>query len=118
MNKFAGVTIFGIALAVMLALGIPGKANAFANDNGTNGRLILAGGLDISVGGGGVNVDINKDKSEQEREQASGEHHCVSHCRHHYEERLKECNDPGHEHHRRCEEWAREREQECLNTCK
>jgi hypothetical protein len=44
--------------------------------------------------------------------------HCVSHCRHHYEERLKECNDPGHEHHLHCEEWAREREQECLNTCK
>ena len=44
--------------------------------------------------------------------------HCVSHCRHHYEERMRECNDPGHEHHHRCEEWAREREQECLNTCK
>jgi hypothetical protein len=44
--------------------------------------------------------------------------HCVSHCRHHYEERMRECNDPGHEHHHRCEQWAREREQECLNTCK
>ncbi|MGC9967233.1 MAG: hypothetical protein ABSE08_17695 [Syntrophobacteraceae bacterium] len=45
------------------------------------------------------------------------EHHCVGHCRHHYEERLKECNEPGHEHHHRCEEWAREREKECLEHC-
>ena len=45
------------------------------------------------------------------------EHHCVSHCRHHYEERLNECNEPGHEHHHRCEEWAREREKECLDKC-
>ena len=50
--------------------------------------------------------------------QASEEHHCVSHCRQHYEERLRECSEPGHEHHNRCEAWAREREKECLNTCK
>ena len=49
--------------------------------------------------------------------QAAEEHHCVSHCRHHYEERMRECNDPGHEHHHRCEEWAREREKECLDQC-
>jgi hypothetical protein len=44
--------------------------------------------------------------------------HCVSHCRHHYEERLKECNEPGHPQHNKCDRWAREQEQECLNTCK
>ena len=49
--------------------------------------------------------------------QAAEEHHCVSHCRQHYEERLKECSEPGHEHHHRCEEWAREREKECLDQC-
>jgi hypothetical protein len=49
--------------------------------------------------------------------QAAEEHHCVSHCRHHYEERLRECNEPSHEHHKRCEEWAREREKECLEKC-
>jgi hypothetical protein len=49
--------------------------------------------------------------------QAAEEHHCVSHCRHHYEERLRECTEPGHEHHNRCEEWAREREKECLEKC-
>ena len=46
-----------------------------------------------------------------------GEHHCVRYCRHHYEERLAECSQPGHEHHHRCEEWARERERECLENC-
>jgi hypothetical protein len=49
--------------------------------------------------------------------QAAEEHHCVSHCRQHYEERMRECNEPGHEHHHRCEEWAREREKECLDKC-
>jgi hypothetical protein len=49
--------------------------------------------------------------------QAAEEHHCVSHCRHHYEERLRECSEPSHEHHHRCEEWAREREKECLEKC-
>ena len=45
------------------------------------------------------------------------EHYCVGHCRHHYEERLAECSEPGHEHHHRCEEWAKERERECLENC-
>jgi hypothetical protein len=49
--------------------------------------------------------------------QAGGEHRCIGYCRHHYEDRLRECNDPGHEHHHRCEEWAREREKECLDKC-
>ncbi|SPF50663.1 exported hypothetical protein [Syntrophobacter sp. SbD1] len=45
------------------------------------------------------------------------EHYCVGHCRKHYEERLAECSEPGHPHHHRCEEWAREREHECLDAC-
>ena len=49
--------------------------------------------------------------------QAAEEHHCVSHCREHYEERIRECKEPGHEHHNRCEEWAREGEKECLEKC-
>ncbi len=51
---------------------------------------------------------------EEEREH---EHHCVRHCRHRYEERLRECMEPEHEHHHRCKEWARERERECLEHC-
>jgi hypothetical protein len=44
--------------------------------------------------------------------------HCVSHCREHYDQSLRECNEPKHPHHNKCDKWAREREQECLNTCK
>jgi hypothetical protein len=45
------------------------------------------------------------------------EHYCAGHCRKHYEERMRECNEPGHPQHHRCEEWAREREKECLDEC-
>ena len=48
---------------------------------------------------------------------ADEEHYCVRHCRRHYEERLRECWEPDHPHHYRCEAWAREREQECLEEC-
>lgn len=50
-------------------------------------------------------------------EAQAGEHRCVRHCRRHYEERVRECNEPGHPHHRRCEHWARERERDCLDKC-
>ena len=43
--------------------------------------------------------------------------HCVSHCRDHYKQSLVECNEPGHPHHNKCDKWAREREQECLEKC-
>ena len=68
MNRIASISIFGMALAVLLALGGPGKANAFVNDNCSNGCVILAGGLDISIGEGGVGVGINSDRADQERE--------------------------------------------------
>ncbi len=45
------------------------------------------------------------------------EHYCVGHCHRYFEERMKECNEPEHPHHHRCKEWAREREQECLDNC-
>jgi FtsZ-interacting cell division protein ZipA len=44
--------------------------------------------------------------------------HCVSNCREHYNQSLRECNEPNHPNHNKCDKWAREREQECLNTCK
>ncbi len=47
----------------------------------------------------------------------AAEHYCVGHCRKHYEESLRECSEPGHMNHHRCEEWARERERECLDDC-
>jgi len=50
-------------------------------------------------------------------EALADEHYCVGHCRRHFEERMKECNEPAHPHHHRCEEWARERERECLDNC-
>ena len=44
--------------------------------------------------------------------------HCVTRCRDHYNKSLVECNEPGHSHHNKCDKWAREREEECLSTCK
>jgi len=44
--------------------------------------------------------------------------HCVSHCREQYNQSLRECNEPKHPNHNKCDKWAREREKECLNTCK
>jgi hypothetical protein len=66
MKRIASLYLFGIALAVVLAFGIPGNANAFVND--TNSRLILVDGLEISIGDGGVGIDIDKDKTDQDRD--------------------------------------------------
>ena len=44
--------------------------------------------------------------------------HCVSHCREQYNQSLRECNEPMHPNHNKCDKWAREQEQQCLNTCK
>ena len=90
MNRIASVYFFGIALAVVLAFGIPGNANAF--DNGTSGRIILAGvgagfdlggvvGAGVGIGDGGVGAgahvgglgagadigDPDRDRYERER---------------------------------------------------
>jgi len=59
MKRIAGVYFFGIALAAVLAFGIPGNANAI--DNGTNGRIILAGfGVGVDIGGVGAGVGIGE----------------------------------------------------------
>ena len=47
----------------------------------------------------------------------SGEHRCVRHCRRVYEDRMYECGQPDHPHHNRCQRWAYERQQECLDRC-
>jgi len=44
--------------------------------------------------------------------------HCVSHCREHYQQSLAECNESGHPNHNKCDKWAREQEQKCLNECR
>ena len=44
--------------------------------------------------------------------------HCVSRCHENYAQSLRECNEPNHPNHNKCDKWAREREQECLNTCR
>ena len=57
MKRIASVSFFGMALAVVLFFGIPGNANAF--DNGTSGRIILAGaeaGFDVFGVGAGVDI--------------------------------------------------------------
>ncbi len=59
MNRIASVFFFVIAFAVVLGLGIPCKASASINDNGTHGRLILAGiGAGFDVGGVGAGAGI------------------------------------------------------------
>ena len=70
MKRIAGVYFFGIALAAVLAFGIPGNANAI--DNGTNGQIILAGfGVGVDVGGVGAGVDIgDSDANRYDRERA------------------------------------------------
>ena len=69
MYRIACVSIFGIALAVVVALGVPGKANAFVNDNGANSGMILTADLGISIGeGGGVGIDVNRDRGDRDRE--------------------------------------------------
>ncbi len=64
MNRIVISALFGIALAVVLAFGMPGRASAFANN--TNGRLVLVG-ADITLGPGGIGIDTDKDKAERQR---------------------------------------------------
>lgn len=44
--------------------------------------------------------------------------HCAKHCSERYKQDLVECNEPHHQHHGKCEKWAREHEQDCLASCK
>jgi hypothetical protein len=45
------------------------------------------------------------------------EHDCIGNCSDHYKQSLVECNEPHHPKHNKCDKWARERQQECLNIC-
>jgi len=45
------------------------------------------------------------------------EHYCVGHCSQEYKERLAECKNKKHEHHKDCKKWAKDRERECLQEC-
>ncbi len=58
MNIKAGLFFLGAAFALVLALGIPSRANAFVN--GTGGRLILVDDVGIRIGPG-IGVDIGGD---------------------------------------------------------
>jgi hypothetical protein len=49
--------------------------------------------------------------------QAAGEHHCAGNCRDRFNESIKECNEPDHPQHNKCDKWAREREKKCLEQC-
>jgi hypothetical protein len=49
--------------------------------------------------------------------QATGEHHCAGNCRDRFNESIKECNEPNHPNHNKCEKWARESEEKCLAQC-
>ena len=61
----ASVSFFGIALAVVLALGMPGKTNAFVKDDDTNARLILVEDRGVTIAEG---IDINTEKADQDYE--------------------------------------------------
>ena len=52
---------------------------------------------------------VNEDEKVQiinvaQAEAQAAEHYCVGYCHKQYEERLRECSEPGHPHHLRCEE--------------
>jgi hypothetical protein len=64
MKKLTGLFLLGTAFALVLAFAIPGKANAFVY--GTNDCLILADGVDISIGGGGMGIDIDKGRADRD----------------------------------------------------
>jgi len=68
MNRIAIVSLFGMALAVVLVLGVPGKSSAFTNDNCTNGCMFLAGDLGITTEPGGEGIDINRYRADREQE--------------------------------------------------
>lgn len=62
MKKLIGLSLVGVAFALLLAFGIPGKTNTFAN--AASGRLILVDDVGVTLGGGGVGIDIEKDHPE------------------------------------------------------
>jgi hypothetical protein len=50
--------------------------------------------------------------------QAKKPDHCVGHCKAEYKERLAECKNKNHEHHKDCKKWAKARQRECLKDCR
>ncbi|MGD0397293.1 MAG: hypothetical protein ABSC04_00095 [Syntrophobacteraceae bacterium] len=70
MNRIISLSIFGIAMAVVVALGVPGTTNALANDNGANASMIQVADLGITIGGGGVGVGVDTNRDMQDRDRA------------------------------------------------
>jgi len=76
MKKLIGLFLLGVAFALVLTVGSPGKANAFVN--GTDGNLVLvdAVGPGVHVGEFGVGVgigtdhDVNDQRRDDERQRA------------------------------------------------
>ncbi len=66
MNRIAGAALFGIALAVVLAFGMPGQATASVNH--ITGYIVPVEGLDITLGPGGIGIGSDRDSAERERE--------------------------------------------------
>jgi hypothetical protein len=65
MKRTAGLSLLGIVLAVVLAFGVPVKANA--SDN-SGGGLILAKDYGISIGEGGVSVGPSQEKTDRDQQ--------------------------------------------------
>ena len=42
---------------------------------------------------------------------------CADQCRGQFDRSMTECNQPGHPDRKDCEEWAGDREKECLEKC-
>ena len=74
----------------------PGDSSTFSISNGTKATAQLAW---------------------TEAQAKKPEHYCVGHCSQEYKERLAECKNKKHEHHKDCKKWAKERERECLKEC-
>jgi len=67
MNRLASLSLFGIALAVALAFGMPRRANSFVNDDCTNCCVIFAGNAGITSEEGAIGIDVDKDAAERDR---------------------------------------------------
>jgi hypothetical protein len=111
MTKTFFTTILLNSAVLLLLLILPSLSNA--------GQTVTPDNSDTAAMTGMKAADMQKSSQPDSSRivVAEGEHRCVRHCRRHYEERLQECYEPGHPHHRRCAAWAREREQECLEGC-
>jgi hypothetical protein len=64
MKKLIGLFLLGTAFALVLSFAMPGTTNAFVNC--TNDCLLLADGVDLYIGGGGMGIDMDKGRADRD----------------------------------------------------